>query len=232
VDRYSTNLDEQVKKSKLTVQIFAKLVDFVKTGNLKSKSHFESVKEVKNFESRVKEIELELFLRDIGLSATKLRQALSWHKKEVLNLHQDYLKLKQKKASKIIPSDDGLNAWPVMNVNHLLAHLKEISKESDLEKFKTEFTSFTHDKNIDASEVFKFKESVEKLESNINFQFKYVGDAKVRLTTAAILHLVDLIADAKTSEEKQKKIDSCVEYGHSKKSPWITEIKDLYRDEL
>jgi len=70
------------------------------------------------------------------------------------------------------------------------------------------------------------------LESDINFKFNYSGDAKARLTTAAILHIVDLIADEKTSKKIQKRIDSCVNYGSENNAGWIAEIKDLYRDEL
>lgn len=232
VDRYSTNLDEQIKKAKLTVQIFAKLVDFVKTENKKPIAQFENADAVLSFDQKVEEKEVSFFLHDLGMSKTKVKEVFSWHKDQALKLHQSFLSLKQKKASKTIPCDDGLNAWPVMNANHLLAELKDISKNTNLNKFKTEFTNFKHDKNIEASEIFAFIENVEALEESIKFKFNYSGDAKIRLTTAAILHIVDLIADSKTAGEKQKKIDSCVEYGHSKKSPWITEIKDLYRDEL
>lgn len=231
-DRFSTNLDEQIKKAKLTVQIFSQLTSFVKTEKKKSLESFKEHKSVKSFEKEVNKKELSYFLHDLGLSKTKRQEALSWHFKKVQNLHQSFLKLKQKKASKTIPCGDGLNAWPVLNVNHLLAELKDISTESDLKKFKTEFTNFTHDKNIDPSEVFNFIKEVEELESEIKFKFKYSGDANVRLTTAAILHIVDLISESKTPAEAQKKIDSCVEYGHSKNSSWITEIKNLYRDEL
>lgn len=232
VDRYSTNLDEQIKKAQLTVQIFTQLVDFVKTDQKKNIDTFKGTKYVKNFEKEVLLKEQAYFLKDLGLSKAKIKEALSWHSKKATSLHESFLKLKQKKASKTIPCDDGLNAWPVFNVNHLLSELKSISKESDLDKFKTEFTSFSHDKNINPSEVFDFIKQVEDLENDIKFKFKYSGDAKVRLTTAAILHIVDLIADSKSDSEKQKKIDSCVEYGHSKNSSWITEIKELYRDEL
>lgn len=232
VDRYSTNLDEQLKKAKLIVQIFAKLTDFVKTGKKKPLDAFKDSKHIKSFEDDVQTKEVVHFLKDLGLSKSKIKEALSWHNKKTHELHKAFLKLKQKKASKTIPCDDGLNAWPAVNANHLLAELKDISEESDLDRFRTEFTNFSHSKNIDPNEVFNFIKQVEELERSIKFNFKYSGDAKVRLTTAAILHIVDLIADSKSDSEKQKKIDSCVEYGHSKNSSWITEIKNLYRDEL
>ncbi len=231
-DRYSTNLDEQIKKAKLTVQTFAQLVRFVETEKKTALDLFKKDKHVKAFDERVKDKELSYFLKDLGLSELKIKESLSWHLKKVKNLHANFLKLKQKKASKTLPCGDGLNAWPVLNMNHLLADLKEISTEADLEKFKTEFTNFKHNKKINSSEIFNFIHELSELESDVDFKFKYSGDAKVRLTTAAILHIVDLIADSKTSQETQNKIESCVEYGHTKKSPWISEIKKLYRDEL
>lgn len=231
-DRYSTNLEEQIKKAKLTVQIFAQLTDFVKKDKKQSLKVFKEHLEVKNFEKNVFEKELSYFLKDFGLSKTKIKTALAWNKEKVSSLYLNFLKIKNKKASKIIPCDDGLNAWPALNVNHILADLKEIKSDDDLLSYRTEFTNFLHKQKINTKEVFNFISHVEKLEKDLNFSFKYAGDAKTRLTTAAILHIVDLISDSKTMSDKQKKIDSCIEYGHSKKSPWITQIKDLYRDEL
>ncbi len=230
--RYSTNLDEQIKKTQLTVQIFSQLVDFVQTSEKKTLNTFKNNVFVKSFSEKVFKKEVSYFLKDLGLSKSKIKGAFSWHSEKSCALYESFLKLKQKKASKIIPSPDGLNAWPVFNVNHMLSDLKNISKESDLDKFKTEFTSFTHNKNIDTLEVFNFIKQVEDLENHIKFKFKYSGDAKIRLTTAAILHIVDLIADSKSELEKQKKLNSSIDYGYLKNSSWITVIKDLYRDEL
>ncbi len=230
--RYSTNLDEQIKKTQFTVQVFCQLVDFVKTSEKKPLNIFKNNALIKNFNKMVFKKEISYFLKDLGLSKLKIKRALSWHSKKSRVLYESFLKLKQKKASKTMPCADGLNAWPVFNVNHMLSDLKNISKESDLDKFKTEFTSFTHNKNISKLEVLNFIKQVEDLESDIKFKFKYLGDAKIRLTTAAILHIVDLIADSKSEAEKQKKLNSCIEYGYSKNNSWITAIKDLYRDEL
>ena len=231
-DRFSTNLDEQIKKAKLTVQIFAQLVDFIKSDQKKSLEDFKNHKSIKNFELDVQEKEFSYFLKDLGLSKSKIKEALSWHKKSVENLHSAFMKLKLKKASKTIECEDGTNAWPIFYANHFLAELRNISSENDLQKFTTEFTSFKHDKNVDSKEVFDFIALVNQLEEDLKFKFNYSGDAKIRLTTAAILHIVDLIDDEKSSSKKQKNIQSCIEYGLKNESPWIAEIKQLYRDEL
>jgi len=232
VDRFSTNLDEQIKKAKLTVQIFAQLANFVKTENKKPMDDFKKTKVVKDFEQDVLNKELIYFLQDLGLSKNKIKEALSWRSKEVKAVHESFMKLKLKKASKSLPCEDGKNAWPALNANHILADLKKIVSEDDLEKYKTEFTSFTHNKNFDSKEVFEFIDMISKLEKDLNFKFNYSGDAKSRLTTAAILHIVDLIADEKEPRKIQKKIDSCVNFGRESQAGWIAEIKDLYRDEL
>jgi len=232
VDRFSTNLDEQIKKAKLTVQIFSQLVDFVKTNKKKSMDDFKKTKQVTSFEQDVHKKELKYFLQDLGLSQNKIKEALSWHAKETAKVHDAFMKLKLKKASKSLPCEDGLNAWPLFNANHLLADLKKIKSKEDLETYKTEFTSFTHDKDLNSKDVFDFIQMISDLESALNFKFNYSGDAKNRLTTAAILHIVDLIADEKTPFKIQKKIDSCVNFGDESHASWIAEIKDLYRDEL
>jgi uncharacterized protein YdiU (UPF0061 family) len=231
-DRFSTNLDEQVKKAKLTVQFFAQLTDFVKTENKKPMDDFKNKKVVTNFEQEVYKKEIAYFLQDLGLTRNKVKETLSWHLKDATRVYESFMKLKLKKASKSLPCDDGLNTWPLFNANHLLADLKKIKFEEDLEKYKTEFTSFTHNKGFKSKEVFEFIDLVSALEDKLNFKFNYSGDAKNRLTTAAILHLVDLIADEKTPRKIQKKIDSCVNFGDESQAGWIAEIKDLYRDEL
>jgi len=232
VDRYSTNLDEQVKKAKLTVQIFAQLTDFVKTEDKKPMGEFKNHKVVKKFETDVMTKELQYFLKDLGLSKNKIKKAMSWHLKAVQNTHAAFMKIKLKKASKTLPCTDGVNAWPMFNANHFLADLKQIKTTADLEKYKTEFTSFNHDKHLDSKEIFNFIGLVDELETDLNFNFNYSGDAKDRLTTAAILHVVDLIADEKAPKKIQKKIDSCVNYSSQNRTSWIAEISDLYRDEL
>ena len=231
-DRFSTNLDEQIKKAKLTVQIFAQLTDFVKTDQKKSLDDFKNHKLMKTFEKQVLEKEVTYFLKDLGLSDSKVKEAQAWHKKAINELHSAFMKLKLKKASKTVDCADGKNAWPLFNANHFLAELKEISSEADLEKFTTEFTSFKHDKTLDSKEVFDFISLIHKFEDDLRFKFNYSGDAKIRLTTAAILHIVDLIDGEKTKSQKQKSINSCIEYGLKNKASWIQEIKELYRDEL
>jgi len=232
VDRFSTNLDEQVKKAKLTVQIFAQLVDFIKTGLKRPMEEFKNHKSLRSFEKSVTQKEQKYFLKDLGLSNNKIKQALSWHAHSVRKTHDAFMKIKLKKASKSLPCEDGKNSWPLVNANHILADLKKIKNVDDLKKYNTEFTSFHHNKSMDSKEIFAFIDMIKQLESDLGFKFDYSGDAKDRLTTAAILHIVDVIADEKSSNKTQRKIDTCISFNSKNRSPWIAEIKDLYRDEL
>ena len=151
VDRFSTNLNEQKAKARFTVQIFCQLVDYLKTKNKKSLSHFANSQALRSFDASF-ESELRLvFLKQIGLSAIDAKKMLVHRSREVENLYQDYLVLEKTKthsATQKLP--DGINHPAIFNMR---AFLREYPQ---LLKLAGDFT--TYDK-VSPDEVFQLVQS-------------------------------------------------------------------------
>ena len=129
VDRFSTNLNEQRKKARFTVQIFCQMVDYLKTKNKKSLSHFGNAKALKVFEASF-EFELRnIFLKQLGLSELDAKKLMIHRPKEVEKLYQDFLVLEKAKTSsgqQKLP--DGVNHPAIFNMRAFLREYPQLLK--------------------------------------------------------------------------------------------------------
>lgn len=121
VDRFSTTLNEQRKKARLIVQVFAQMINFLKTKNKKAVSTFKNHPEVKNFDSHFEYYLLDRFLTQIGLTRTRREWALNNQKNLVQNLYKDYSSLERAKTKKQTAKvADGVNRPAIYNMRFAL----------------------------------------------------------------------------------------------------------------
>ncbi len=237
VSRFSTNLDDQVKKGKLTVQVFAQLVDFVKTGSKGKFDSFSSTESVKKFDERFQLKLREYFLHDLGMSTVSIKKAIRWRGQKVEEVYELFQNLKLKKLTKEQKTVDGINQWPALNMNYFLSDIKKILQKSNnisLKKYFADFAEYSTlevDRSGDVEEMSIFVDMLSSFQEELEQEFGYKGDFNVRLTTSAVLDLIGQVEQMPLSKY-QKALTDCIEFGFIKEPKWITEVQKLYRDDL
>jgi uncharacterized protein YdiU (UPF0061 family) len=130
VQRYSTNLNEQRGKARLTVQVFAQLVDFLSTGRRRALEDFANHESVRTYD-RVFDLELrKIFLNQIGLENQAAEECLKKNRAAVEKLYAAFLvleKTKTKTGTKKLP--DGINRPAVFNMRAALRELPRMINE-------------------------------------------------------------------------------------------------------
>ncbi len=123
-DRFSTNLNEQKAKAKLTVQVFIQLIDFIKTKNKKPLKDFADHKILESFDQEFSDHSLFLFTQQIGLDEERSYEVLDSSKEQLQDLFEafSYLeRFKTRTGEENLP--DGINKPAIFNVRKLLAFL-------------------------------------------------------------------------------------------------------------
>lgn len=236
VQRFSPNLDEQLKKAKHIIQTFAQLSHYISTAKKKPIREFKNLKELREFDIEFKNRLQRKFLEDLGLSDIEVRKAVRWHHNLVNELHEEFIKLKRIKCTKEQATSDGLNQWPSLNMNAFLSNLKnqKKNKEFSIEAYLTNFVEYhpSHsDKENLEARLKKFTELLSNFEEQNGIQLAYRGDFNERLTTGAIMDLVAQIS-SKPHAQIQSALRECIEFGFENQKTWINEVKKLYRDDL
>lgn len=129
VQRFSTNLNEQKAKARFTVQIFCQLVDYLKTKNKKSLSHFANSKALKIFDVAFESELRTIFLQQVGLSLTDAKKMLIHRPREVENFYQEFLVLEKTKThsgQQKLP--DGINVPAIFNMRAFLREYPQLLK--------------------------------------------------------------------------------------------------------
>ncbi len=124
VERFSTHLNEQRGKARLTVQVFAQLVDFLENGQRKSINDFATSAAVREFDREFDRELRRLFLLQTGFSDDQARELIAKKPSDVEKLYAAFLvleKTKTKAGMKKVP--DGLNRPAVFNMRSLLREL-------------------------------------------------------------------------------------------------------------
>ncbi len=147
VERYSTNLNEQKNKTRVMVQTFAQMVDYLKSGKKRQLRYYRNHLAVRNFDKLFDLYTLEHFLYQVGLSSQQRHFLLNRHKRIVWQFFQKFSALERTKtARRISRVADGINRPAILNMRQFLsevpkiylAHLDEYSrykiKASDLYK--------------------------------------------------------------------------------------------------
>ncbi len=182
VERFSTNLNEQRGKARLTVQVFAQLVHFLETGKRKSMEAFEKHSCVRDFDREFDHHVRELFLSQCGFDERQVTELMNTRRAVVEELYASFLvleKTKTKAGLKRLP--DGVNRPAVFKMRAALRELPQmILRESadwtKLQLFRAEeileLISSTHAKRAD-------KRLKGQLRSNIDrFQKAYLATLK------------------------------------------------------
>lgn len=127
VDRFSTNLNEQRGKARLTVQVFAQLCDFLETGKRQPIEAFEKHSAVRDFD-RAFDLDLrEIFLTQCGLDERQTAALMSAQRPLVESFYAAFSALERTKAKagrKRLP--DGVNRPAVFNMRKALRELPQI----------------------------------------------------------------------------------------------------------
>jgi len=124
VDRYSTNLNEQRGKARLTVQVFAQLVDFIETGRRKPLPTFANHSSVREFDREFERRLREIFLEQTGLNRQQIEQLMREKKALVESYYSAFLALeKSKTKARVQKLPDGINRPAIFNMRKALREL-------------------------------------------------------------------------------------------------------------
>lgn len=140
VDRFSTNLNEQKLKARVTVQQVIQAVDFLKSGKKKPLQTFERHPFLKKFDQIFQDENLFLFLLSIGFQKSQAQKLMKNHRKQVEKLEQSYKKLEVLKTRKQLHKvADGVDRPAILNMRlflhnapEFLLRLKAVPKDATL----------------------------------------------------------------------------------------------------
>jgi uncharacterized protein YdiU (UPF0061 family) len=139
VERFSTNLNEQRGKARLTVQVFAQLVSYLETGKRRAMEEFDSHAAVRDYDREFDRQLRLLFLAQVGFDETQSSQLMSVRRTLVEELYSSFLvleKTKTKAAEKRLP--DGLNRPAVFNMRAALRELPHLAAREGKSRFTPE----------------------------------------------------------------------------------------------
>lgn len=207
VQRYSTNLNEQAGKAKLTIQAFCQCVDFIESGTRKSLKHFHNHSIVKEFQRQFRYHKSDRLLYRMGFDQKQRQTLLTHHFKKVHNFEEifnyfDRTKIKGKTQK--VP--DGINHPALFNVPKIFRLLpKFILEKKSFKKSQDWITPISTEifyQNIlskYASE--KEKRNYQKYEQKIQeFQTEYIHLLKLISANESTLKDIKRNADIINSE--------------------------------
>lgn len=131
VQRFSTNLNEQRGKARLTVQVFAQLVDYLETGDRKPVKTFFRHPELRRFDREFDREIRHIFLQQIGFDQEQVETALQKNAPLVEKLYAAFSvleRMKTKSGFKKLP--DGVNRPAIFNMRTALRELPRLLLET------------------------------------------------------------------------------------------------------
>lgn len=186
VERFSTNLNEQKRKGRLIVQVFAQLVDYLKTGTKKALKDFQKHPEVENFNTNFENYRLDRLLYNVGFTKNQ-RKTLRLNPKALEQFDRIYSYFEKAKVSgKIEKVADGVNHPALFNMRVLLKDFPTFLAASPLPFAKRTMTEQAFFKHIISSYA-------KRRDAKLGEKTK----RKIREFQQAYLHLVDLACDGK-----------------------------------
>lgn len=129
VERFSTNLNEQRGKARLTVQVFAQLADYLETESRKPVENFATHPLVRLFDHEFETAIRSDFLRQVGFDDAASVRLMNSHpqKSKVEELYQSFLVLeKTKTRSGVRRVPDGTNRPAAFNMRLALRELPQL----------------------------------------------------------------------------------------------------------
>ncbi len=126
VDRFSTNLNEQKRKARQIVQVFAQLVDYLTSGKKKPINEFSSDPALEKYDNHFEYYLYDHFLKQIGLGRERREQLLKDKWADIKNLYQSFFGLETTKTHKgLVKVADGINRPAILNMRAGLVKLIE-----------------------------------------------------------------------------------------------------------
>ncbi len=127
VDRFSTNLNEQRGKARLTIQVFAQLTDYLKSGVRRPLRTFMRHPVLKKFDQRFETHLRFLFLQQVGFDTAQAQTLLQKFAKPVERLYQTFSDLeRQKTKDKTKKVADGVNRPAIFKMRAILRELPTV----------------------------------------------------------------------------------------------------------
>lgn len=145
VERFSTNLNEQRKKAKLIVQVFAQCIDFIQTGKKKTLKEFSKNKFVKIFDAQFKKYKNDRLLYRIGFNQQQRIRILN-NENIFTQFEKEFQFFETAKISgKIEKVADGVNHPPLYNMRNAIRFLVDkYSEQANAVKEHQFFTKELH----------------------------------------------------------------------------------------
>ena len=126
IERFSTNLNEQRKKARLLVQVFAQMCDTLKTGKKKPLKEFYSHPEVKKFNSMFNEFRNDRLLYRMGFNSKQRSDLLKNHQITFEKFYKIFSDFERAKVSGTATKvADGVNHPALFNLRTILKDLPE-----------------------------------------------------------------------------------------------------------
>jgi len=139
VERFSTNLNEQRTKAKLLVQVFAQLLDYVKTGTKKPLKEFAKHPAVMSFNSHFDKAKKDRLLYRMGFNSDQRERILKSKPQLVNQFQKEFEYFERAKISGSISKvADGVNHPALFNMRNIFRHLPKKFLGDGLESSITE----------------------------------------------------------------------------------------------
>ncbi len=146
VQRYSTTLNEQKGKAQLTVQVFAQLIDYIKTKKKKPLVDFKSHKIIKQFNDQFDEQIKKHFMYQIGLNSKNIEKLFTRHKKIIDDIYFDFQFFEKLKTEQgVVEVEDGINHPPILNMRYFLLKLPQYLLIENFELDNPKIDSFIYE---------------------------------------------------------------------------------------
>jgi uncharacterized protein YdiU (UPF0061 family) len=126
-DRYSTTILEQKKKAKYIIQCFIQIVDYIKTGDKKSISHFNKSSALTLFESMFSERKKENILRKVGFDPSLHHYLIKNHSDEIESFAKAFSYFERAKSHRGMRTvNDGISWDAIFCMRDILRELPQL----------------------------------------------------------------------------------------------------------
>lgn len=124
VERFSTNLNQQIPKARLMMQAFAQIVHYIETKKRKPLEAFRKHPALKHFDHTVQRSLREEFLHQLGFPAKEAEILMKKYKRDVERLFLNFSFLERVKTrAKVQKVADGINRPAIFNMRTVIRNL-------------------------------------------------------------------------------------------------------------
>lgn len=139
VERFSTNLNQQKNKAKEIVQVFAQLVNFLKTKQKRTLPEFKNHKTLKEFDSSFQLFKTEYFLKGLGFRDEEILRLKKNHSKKVVSFMNNFEQLESiKTRNGFTKVADGVNKPAILDLKKFTPFILEKWLENNFKSISYE----------------------------------------------------------------------------------------------